>query len=155
MMPVNGKNVSIEAQILYRKAKELSGQGKYETALRFLKGVVTVAPGFSKAFNEMGNCLSRLGRYEEAVMKYEKALRIEPSCREAHENLAMVQAKLIQTGHEGGQTHHTPETISNIQKSLFSLPEFSDPEAYRRIVIFATTSPAARPGVNQVHICHV
>lgn len=101
-MPVNGKIIPLEAQILYRKAVELSGQGKHETALRYLKGVVSVAPGFSKAFNEMGNCLSRLDRHDEAVKKYEKALRIDPSYHEAIQNIVMVREKLIGAGKEWG-----------------------------------------------------
>lgn len=79
----NGNSVPIEAQYLYRKARELSGKGKHDMALNYLRQVVMIAPGFSKAFNEMGNCLCHMGRDKEALAKYEKALTIDPDYRDA------------------------------------------------------------------------
>ena len=79
----NGNMVPVEAQYLYRKAVEFSNKGKYDTALNYLRQVVMIAPHFSKAFNEMGNCLCHMGREREALAKYEKALTIDPGFEEA------------------------------------------------------------------------
>jgi len=49
-------------------------EGKKEEALAGLKKVVCIAPRFCNAYNAMGNCLDELGRYEEAVKKYEKVV---------------------------------------------------------------------------------
>jgi tetratricopeptide (TPR) repeat protein len=72
------KGIPIEAQILYRKARDLSRKGNDEDALRYFKQVVIIAPGYATAFFEMGNCLARLGRYDEAREKYDRATHIDP-----------------------------------------------------------------------------
>jgi tetratricopeptide (TPR) repeat protein len=90
----NGNTVPVEAQYLYRKAIEYSNKGNHETALNYLRQVVMIAPRFSKAFNEMGNCLCHMGREREALAKYEKALTIEPGFREASQSRNSILARL-------------------------------------------------------------
>ncbi len=70
---------SLEAQMLYRRALEIVSQGRYDVALSTLKKVVMIAPRFTRAFDEMGNCLDRLGRYPEALAIYNKVLAIDSS----------------------------------------------------------------------------
>jgi tetratricopeptide (TPR) repeat protein len=77
------KGISIEAQYLYRKALELSGQERYETALRYFTQAVFIAPAYSKAFYEMGNCHANLGNNEDAIRFYNRALGIDPAFEEA------------------------------------------------------------------------
>jgi tetratricopeptide (TPR) repeat protein len=97
----NGNKIPIEAQFLYRKALEMSGQGRHEPALNCLKQVIMIAPCFTKAFCEMGKCLYHLGRYREAVIKYDKALEIDPSNQDAYRNKAMVLEEITQRGTGG------------------------------------------------------
>jgi tetratricopeptide (TPR) repeat protein len=78
--------ISVEAQFIYRKAVEFAQLGNHETALNYLRQAVTIAPRFSKAFNELGNCLSAMGREREALAKYEKAIAIDPGFSEARRN---------------------------------------------------------------------
>lgn len=73
-----GKTIPLEAQFAYRQAVELSRRGNYEVAYQRLKQVVTIAPSFAKAFNEMGSCLVLMGRDTEALSKFEKALIADP-----------------------------------------------------------------------------
>jgi len=73
---IYAKGIPIEAQILYRKALNLSNRGDDETALKYFRQVVIIAPRYSIAFFEMGNCLARLGRLDEAREKYQKATRV-------------------------------------------------------------------------------
>jgi tetratricopeptide (TPR) repeat protein len=90
----NGNQIPVEAQYLYRKAVECAEKGKHEIALNYLRQVVMIAPRFSKAFNEMGNCLSRMGREREALAKYEKALVIDPGLTEACQGRNSILDKL-------------------------------------------------------------
>jgi len=79
MSGLNGNGPpSLEAQMLYRRALEMVSQGMYEVALSTLKKVVMIAPRFTRAFNEMGNCLDSLGRYPEALAAYNTVLVIDP-----------------------------------------------------------------------------
>jgi tetratricopeptide (TPR) repeat protein len=73
------KAVPIEAQYLYRKAKELSLLGQTGMALNYFKQAVVIAPRYSQAYYEMGNCLALLGLYTEAIEKYQRAIHIDPS----------------------------------------------------------------------------
>jgi tetratricopeptide (TPR) repeat protein len=90
----NGNQIPVEAQYLYRKAVECAEKGNHETALNYLRQVVMIAPRFSKAFNEMGNCLCRMGREREAFAKYEKALTIDPGLTEAFQSRNSILDKL-------------------------------------------------------------
>ena len=79
------KGIPIEAQFLYKKAMEFYSIGKTETALKYLRQTMVIAPGYSKALFEMGNCLARLGHQDEATALYEKAIQIDPALKELWE----------------------------------------------------------------------
>jgi tetratricopeptide (TPR) repeat protein len=76
------KGVPIEAQFLYRKAMDMYSNGKTDSALKYLKQTLVIAPGYAKALFEMGNCLTRLDKHEEARVRYEQAVRIDPALKE-------------------------------------------------------------------------
>jgi tetratricopeptide (TPR) repeat protein len=71
-------SVPLEAQYLYRRGREMMDQQKENAALVYLRQAVFIAPGFSKAYYELGNCLARLGRPEEASVFWLKASRLDP-----------------------------------------------------------------------------
>jgi tetratricopeptide (TPR) repeat protein len=79
------KGIPIEAQYLYKKAMEMYGLGKTESALKYLRQTLAIAPGYSKALFEMGTCLEKLGQHDEAVARYEEAIRIEPGLKDVRE----------------------------------------------------------------------
>jgi tetratricopeptide (TPR) repeat protein len=72
------KGIPIEAQYLYRKAFVMAGQGQDESALKYYRQALIIAPRYSKAVYEMGNCLAHLGRYAEAVSMYDRAIHLNP-----------------------------------------------------------------------------
>jgi tetratricopeptide (TPR) repeat protein len=92
------KAVPIEAQYLFRKAKELSLLGQTGMALNYFKQAVVIAPRYSQAYYEMGNCLALLGLYTEAIEKYQRAIHIDPSSPEPREK--MDQLLTLQEGGE-------------------------------------------------------
>lgn len=78
MKPYHTASVPLEAQYLYRRGRELMDQQKEDIALAYLRQALFIAPGFSKAYRDLGNCLARLGRMDEASVYYHKAARIDP-----------------------------------------------------------------------------
>ena len=76
--------IPLEAQCLYRRGLEMIGQQRADLALGYLRQAVFIAPGFSKAYIELGNCLARLGRTEEAAAYFGKVTRTDP-----HSNTAI------------------------------------------------------------------
>ena len=101
-MHVNRGKIPLEVHFAYRQAVELSRQGNYEVALQRLKQVVTAAPRFAKAFNEMGACLTQMGRDSEALSKFEKAIKEDPSNQEAHHNRSVILRKIEENGKRTG-----------------------------------------------------
>jgi len=79
--------IPIEAQHLYRKARELSVEGQTGRALEYYRQAVIIAPRFSQAYYEMGDCLATLGRYTEAIEKYRRAIHIDPASSEPREKM--------------------------------------------------------------------
>lgn len=79
MKPYQNTIVPLEAQYLYRRGLEMIDQQKEDAALIYLKQAVFIAPGFSKAYRELGDCLARLGRLQEASLYLGKASRIDPN----------------------------------------------------------------------------
>jgi len=67
--------VSATAQNHYRQASVLLHQGKTEDALHCLIQAVEIAPNYTEALHETGNCLQNLGRCEEASLYYSRALK--------------------------------------------------------------------------------
>jgi tetratricopeptide (TPR) repeat protein len=84
MKPQYPGTIPLEAQYLYQRGRDMIDQQKEDIALVYLRQAVFIAPGFSKAYLELGNCLARLGRLEEAAAYYGKATRTNP-----HSNAAI------------------------------------------------------------------
>lgn len=75
------KGIPVEAQYLYKKAMDLYSMGKTESALKYLRQTTVIAPRYSKALFDMGNCLTKLGLHDEAILCYEQAVRIDPTLK--------------------------------------------------------------------------
>jgi len=98
MKPYHNTTIPLEAQYLYRRALEMIDQQKEDIALVYLRQAVFIAPGFSKAYRELGNCLARLGRLEEASVYHVKASRIDPiHCGAAADGITMKRQDENQT----------------------------------------------------------
>ena len=81
MQPLN--TIPYEAIVLYLKALEQSNKGDHESSLKYLSNSITLAPNFTMALCEMGHCYERLGRFPEAVSKFDKVLEINTTHIEA------------------------------------------------------------------------
>jgi tetratricopeptide (TPR) repeat protein len=75
------KGIPIEAQYLYKKAMDLYSIGKTESALKYLRQTLVIAPRYSKALFDMGNCLMKLGLHDEAATRFEQAVQIDPALK--------------------------------------------------------------------------
>jgi tetratricopeptide (TPR) repeat protein len=79
MMGTNSQEqIPLEIQVLNRRAMEMSRHGNSLDALKIFSQVVFIAPRFARAQYEMGRCLDNLGRHNEAIERYDKAMRCDP-----------------------------------------------------------------------------
>lgn len=69
------KEIPAEARIQFQQASELFNQGKTEDALNGFKQAVEMAPNYTDALHETGNCLQHLSRHKEASVYYSRALQ--------------------------------------------------------------------------------
>lgn len=84
------KGISIDAQYLCRKAMEPIKQERYETAIRYFRQATVIAPCYAKAFSAMASCHVNLGRFDDAIRLYDRAVEIDPACDEARVQRDMV-----------------------------------------------------------------
>ena len=86
--------IPLEAITLYRRAIDMSGKGNHESALKNLSTAIMLAPEFALAHCEMGRCYEKMGRFPEALSKYDKVLQIYPLHVEAEMNRNRVLEKM-------------------------------------------------------------
>lgn len=70
---------SPEAYEAYRKARSYGEQGRPDQAFNCLLHLAGIAPSCPRAFYALGKCCHTLGRYDEAVGHYEKAIKLQPA----------------------------------------------------------------------------
>ena len=83
-----------EAITLYREALKHSGKGNPESAINCLNQALLLAPNFTSALCQMGNCYEKIGQYHEALSKFDQVLQIDPSHAEAEVNSIRVRKKI-------------------------------------------------------------
>jgi tetratricopeptide (TPR) repeat protein len=72
------EQIPLEIQVLNRRGMEMSDHGNYPDALKIFSRVVFIAPRFARAQYEMGRCLDNIGRHNEAIKRYDKAMQFDP-----------------------------------------------------------------------------
>ncbi|RPI40775.1 MAG: hypothetical protein EHM53_00705 [Methanoregulaceae archaeon] len=75
LKPYDNNTIPLEAQYLYQRGMEMVSMKRTDAALICFRQAVFIAPGFSRAYRELGDCLARLGRSEEASVYHMKASR--------------------------------------------------------------------------------
>jgi adenylate cyclase len=70
--------------------------GDYETAIDFADRAVASNPNDANGWNNRGWVYKYAGRYEEAILSFERAIRVSPLSPYNHNNLAGIGATLIE-----------------------------------------------------------
>jgi cytochrome c-type biogenesis protein CcmH/NrfG len=104
----------------YAKAKEMIDKKDWSSAITALENFTRANPAKADGFNLLGYGLRNLKRYDEALMAYKQALKLEPSHRGAHEYIGVAYIEL-------GQLDKAKEHLDALDKICF-LPceEYSD-----------------------------
>ncbi len=100
---------------LLNYAKYQIDAGRYEEARRAAARAVELAPDLEYAWYNLGVTLDRLGRTDQALTAYQRALTLKPIA-EAHYNLAVALAA----------NGHTNEAIRHYQAAIVRNPRHSD-----------------------------
>lgn len=76
------------AETEYAIGEEFEGEGRYDDAIAAYRRAVTKDPEHAPSYLGIGNCKLALGRRDEAIEMYEKALQLYPGDPKAANNLA-------------------------------------------------------------------
>lgn len=87
--------IAVEQRIA--RAREALARGQYLAALGDLEEVAAQRPGFADVQNLMGLCLSMVGRPDEALEAFGRAVQVNPEYVEAHVNRAITLNDLGRT----------------------------------------------------------
>ena len=82
-----------EVRERYARATVLLEQGQFSQAESELRAVLALAPESVEALNNMGVALASLGRLEEAVDMFQRALALQPDFADARRNLEMARKR--------------------------------------------------------------
>jgi tetratricopeptide (TPR) repeat protein len=83
-----------EAEYYYRMAINALFVATPEKIVEYFDRAIEAHPVYAMAWNEKGNFLSYLGKYEEAVQCYDKAIKLDPGLSEAYFNKGMTLKKM-------------------------------------------------------------
>jgi len=75
------------------KAIALYNEKKYNDAIKVLKRAVTIQNNFDEGYFWMGKCYEKLGRKDEAIESYQRALLYDKDYIEARDALNKIEAK--------------------------------------------------------------
>jgi len=83
------KSIPLEAQCLYRQGQELWSQGRHEAAVRCFRQAVIISPRFTRAYRELLDCLTLIGRrecvpeYNLMIFRAESTIPVSPMVSDA------------------------------------------------------------------------
>jgi cytochrome c-type biogenesis protein CcmH/NrfG len=102
------------------KARELIEKKDWGNAIQTLESYTRSKPGNADGFNLLGYSYRNLKRYDESLVAYEKALKLDPKHRGAHEYIGVAY---IQMGQLGKAKEHL-DALDKI--CFFSCEEYRD-----------------------------
>lgn len=84
----------------------------FATAARLYNEAIDTEGSSSMLFYNLGNAYYRMGNLGKAIVNYERSLRLDPTNRDARENLAFVNSKITdQIGDSGTFISNTIDTV--------------------------------------------
>ena len=82
----------------FDQANSLYDDGQYADAAamyqQLIDGKISTSKGQATLYYNMGNAYFRLGELSQAILSYERSLRLNPNLRDARYNLALAQARI-------------------------------------------------------------
>jgi tetratricopeptide (TPR) repeat protein len=86
-------NLNAFAQTTFEQANAAYADGRYEDAAAGYEALLAEAPDATLYYN-LGNARYKQGELAQAILNYERALRLRPSYRDAQYNLKFAQSKI-------------------------------------------------------------
>jgi tetratricopeptide (TPR) repeat protein len=78
----------------WKKGNDYYQQKQYDSAAYYFEQIATLKPRNAEVYYNLGNTYYRLNRISFAVLNYERALRTDPSYKDAKDNLLLAQSRI-------------------------------------------------------------
>ncbi len=102
------------------RARALVARKDWVSAQALLEGYVRAKPQSADGFNLLGYSYRNLKKYDDSLVAYKQALRLDPRHRGAHEYIGMAYVEM-------GQIDKAREHLASLDKiCVFSCEEFRD-----------------------------
>ena len=102
------------------KARELIAKKDWGSAVMTLESFTKASPANADGFNLLGYSYRNLKRYDEALVAYKQALKLDPKHRGAHEYIGVAYIQM-------GQLDKAKEHLDALDKiCIFSCEEYRD-----------------------------
>lgn len=100
---------------IINKADSEYQDGKYTDAINLYKKALQTPRPSADIWYNLGNCYFRTGNTHQAILSYERALRLNPSDNDIRDNLAFVNSRLIdKKGFDGSFLSRSIHAISTL-----------------------------------------
>lgn len=107
-----------EETMSFERADSAYNAGDFAGALDAYEKIMATQGSSATLYYNLGNCYYRLGKYAQAVIAYERSLRLDPSDSDARANLDFVNSKLVdRKGYEGSFLSRTFTDIANVMST--------------------------------------
>lgn len=108
----------LAARSLAEKADSLYEKQDYQQAAELYNQCLSTEGTSSDIYYNLGNAYYRLGRTSQAILAYERALRLNPANTDARTNLEFVNARIVdKKGETGSFIYNTIVDITNLAHS--------------------------------------
>ena len=97
-------HISKEARYFLGRAMEATTRSNPEQVIAYFDRAIEMDPGFAMAWNEKGNYLDLIGKFDEALSCYDSALTIEPDDAEIWFNKGLTLKKVGREKEAAGRT---------------------------------------------------
>lgn len=87
-------NIFASDNTLWQKANNLYTQQSYDSAAVLYEQLLTEGNKNALIYYNLGNAYYRLNKIGNAVLNYERCLKLEPKNKQAQENLALTQSRI-------------------------------------------------------------
>lgn len=107
----------------FSKAYQYQKDLQFKKAVSYYKKAISAKKDYDIAYNKLGYCLIKLGKYEKAISNFKNAVKLNPNLADAHFNMGKSYLKINNLNkakfeYEKLQSMNAEKGASNLLKAI-------------------------------------